>query len=141
MARKSKALSPRRKRMSRAARLQSGRHWLTSFSGKRVVPSYARWFGVDLVCAAKELQILGVHFSHEYLDALRRNAAGRPKHSHNVPKGAAAPVVDPMSNQGFAYIAGHTTAGLPFGVTWEEMEGLDSDDMPFTGDDFGKVCF
>src|SRR2546427_12909582 len=30
MAVKSKALSPRRKRMSRAARLQSGRHWLTA---------------------------------------------------------------------------------------------------------------
>jgi hypothetical protein len=33
MARKSKALSPRRKRMSRAARLQSGRRWLNRTLG------------------------------------------------------------------------------------------------------------
>jgi hypothetical protein len=141
MAGKSKALSPRRKRMSRAARLQSGRQWLRSFSGKRVVSSYARWFGVDLVCGAKELQILGLHIPHECLDACRRNGAGQPKHSHDVPKGTEAPVVDPMSNQDFADIAGDTAAGLPFGVTWEEMEGLDSDDMPLMGDDFGKGRF
>jgi hypothetical protein len=41
-----------------------------------VVSSYAKWFDVDLMCAAKELQILGVRFSTEYLDALRRTAAG-----------------------------------------------------------------
>ena len=127
--------------MSRAARLQSGRHWLRSFSGKRVVPSYARWFGVDLVCAAKELQILGMHFSPEYLEALRRTAAGRPRHCRDVPKGAKAVEVEPMWNQEFAYMAGYTEAGLPFGVTWEEMEGLDGDDVPFTRDDFGKGGF
>lgn len=49
--------------------------------------------------------------------------------------------VDPMSNQDFAYIAGHTAAGLPFGVRWEEMEELDSDDMPFTEDDLGPGGF
>ena len=137
MAGKPKAPTPRRKRMSRAARLQSGRQWLRSFSGKRVVPSYARWFGVDLVCAAKELQRLGMHFSPEYLDALRRTAGGRPGHCRNAPK---AVEVEPIWNQEFAYIAGYTEAGFPFGVTWEEMEGLDGD-VPFTGDDFGRGGF
>src|SRR3989304_6685337 len=105
MSGKSKTLSPRRKRMSRAARLQSGRHWLRSFSGKRVLPSYARWFGVDLMCAAKELQILGVRFSTEYLDALRRTAAGRPKHRRAVDKEGNAADVEPMSNREFAFVA------------------------------------
>ena len=44
-----------------------------------------------MVCAAKDLQILGVHFLHEYLETLRRNAAGQPKHSDNVPKGPKPP--------------------------------------------------
>jgi hypothetical protein len=136
MAGKSKVLAPRRKRMSRETRLQSGRRWLRSFSGNRVVPSYARWFGVDLMCAAKELQVLGVYFSREYLAALRHNAAGRSMHRHDVPKGAKGAEIDPMSNQNFGYIAGHTPAGLPFGATWEETEGLDNDDLPFAGDDF-----
>lgn len=125
--------------MSRAAaRVQSGRHWLKSFSGKRVVSSYARWFGVDLMCAAKELQILGVHFSPEYLEALRRTAAVRPRQCRDAGKEAKAVDVEPMWNQEFGYIAGYTEAGLPFGVTWEEMEGLDGGDLPFTGDEVGK---
>lgn len=111
--------------MSRAARLQSGHHWLRNFSGKRVVPSYARWFGVDLVCAAKELQILGVYFSPEYLVALQRTATERSRHCRDVPKEAKIEV-EPIWNQ-FAYIAGYTEAGLPFGVTWEEMQDLDGD--------------
>lgn len=138
MAGKLNALSPRRKRLSRAARLQAGRHWLTSFSGRRVVPSYATWFGVDLMCAAKELQILGMRFSPEYLEALRRTTAGRPRHRRDVANGAETIGVEPMWHQEFAYIAGYTGAGLPFGVTWDEMECLDGDDVPFTGDDFGK---
>ena len=115
--------------MSRAARLQSGRHWLRSFSGTRVVPSYARWFGVDLICAAKELQVLGMHFSPEYLGALRRTAAARARHCRDVPKGAKAVDIEPARNQKFAYIAGYTEAGLPFGITWEETAGLDDDDV------------
>jgi hypothetical protein len=43
-----------------------------------------------------------------------------------VLKDANAAVVEPMSNHEFAFIAGYTAAGLPFGVTWEEMEGLRS---------------
>jgi hypothetical protein len=141
MARKSKARSPRRKRMSRAARLQSGHHWLRSFSGKRVVPSYARWFGVDLMCAAKELQILGLHLPPDYLEALRRTATGRPRHRRNVAKEAKAVDVEPLWNQEFAYIAGYTEAGLPFGISWEDVEGLDGENVPFTGDDCGTGDF
>ena len=117
-----------------------GRHWywLRSFSGKHVVRSYARWFGVDLMCAAKKLQILGMRFSPEYLDALRRAAPGRLGHRCELAHGAETAEGEPMWNQEFVYIAGYTEAGLPFGVTWDEIEGLDSDDVSFTGDDFGK---
>jgi hypothetical protein len=140
MARKSKALSPRRKRMSRAARLQSGRHWLRSFSGKRVVRSYARWFGVDLMCAAKELQMLGLDLSADYLEALRRTATGRPRHFRDVAEEAKAVNVEPLCNEEFAYIAGYTEAGLPFGISWQKnVEGLG--DVSFTGDDFGTGDF
>jgi hypothetical protein len=135
MAKKSKALSPRRKRMSRAARLQSGRHWLRSFSGKRVVRSYAHWFGVDLMCAAKELQLLGLHLSPEYSDALRRTATRRPRYFRYVAKEAKAVDVDLSWNAEFAYIAGYTEAGLPFGISWEDVEGLD--DVSFRVDAFG----
>jgi hypothetical protein len=93
------------------------------------------------MCAAKELHILGVRFATEYLDALRRTAAGRPKHRGNVVKEAKATDVEPMSNLEFAYDAWHSAADLPFGITWEEKEGLEGDDVPFTEDDFGQGRF
>lgn len=71
----------------------------------------------------------------EYLEALRRTAAGRPRDRPGDAKDAKAVDVEPMSDQDFAYIAGHTAAGFPFGVTWEEMEGLDGHDGPFPGDE------
>jgi hypothetical protein len=124
--------------MSRAARLQSGRHWLENFSAKHMVRSYARWFGVDLMCAAKELHILGIQFSPEYLAALRRTGAARPRRCRDVPKRTRAVDFEPTWNHGFAYVAGYTEAGLPFGIMWEEVEGLDGDDVPFRGDVFKK---
>jgi hypothetical protein len=33
---------------------------------------------------------------------------------------------DPDSDERFAYIAGYTAGGLPYGITWEEMEDQES---------------
>lgn len=57
---KSKALPPRRLRMTRPQRLQAARLFIRGFGGKRIVVGYARWFGVDRICAITELQMLGV---------------------------------------------------------------------------------
>ncbi len=46
--------------MNREARLQSAASFVPGYSGKNVVRGYARWFGVDLGCALKELTMLGV---------------------------------------------------------------------------------
>src|SRR5438876_9853467 len=106
MARKSKALPPRRKRMSRASRLQSARHWLRTYSGKHVVRSYARWFGVDQLCAAKELQLLGMRFEAEYLEALRRTAAAGKRRRRAVATEDEGVSSEREWNHWFAYIAG-----------------------------------
>jgi len=45
------------------------------------------------------------------------------------PCGAKAVDIEPARNQKYAYIAGYTEAGLPFGITWEETAGLDDDDV------------
>lgn len=127
-AKRSKALPPRRKRMSRPARLQAGRHWLKNFSGKRVVSSYARWFAVDLVCAATELQMLRVRLSAEYLQGLRRTVAARLTQGNTTRRGTEGIDLDPTFDHEFAFIAGHTEGGAPFGVRWDEVR--DADDEP-----------
>jgi hypothetical protein len=47
---KNRNLGPRRKRMRRPARLMAAVTWLAGYGGN-AVRGYARWFGVDLICA------------------------------------------------------------------------------------------
>lgn len=74
---KNRNLGPRRKRMRRPARLQTAVKWRTGYGGKNIVRGYARWFGVDLVCAIVELRMLGVAVDAEYEKQIRRMIAAR----------------------------------------------------------------
>ena len=119
---KKKGLPPRRKRMKRAARLASARHWLPRFEGKNVVRGYAKWFGVDHLCAVKELAILGVSVEPAYvamLECTRRNKAlakkakERQAIDEETRRTEGVEDVDDI----FAFIAGRTRAATrPFTV-------------------------
>lgn len=89
--------------------------------------SYAKWFGVDLLCAATELQLLGVPLSQEYLDALRTTVRERSrKRKKPIPAKPLDDLID--SDESFAFIAGYTPDGVPYGVPWEEeLAGLDDE--------------
>ncbi|MGH7827812.1 MAG: hypothetical protein ACREQ7_21885 [Candidatus Binatia bacterium] len=94
------------------------------FPGKNAVRSYANWFGVDLICAVKELSLSGVTVDPAYVTQLKATFAS--SRSSRRPK---QPVAEPQSigygvdwDENFAYIAGRTEAGFPYGVTWEEVE-------------------
>lgn len=74
---KNRNLGPRRKRMRRPARLMAAVKWRSGYGGKNFVRGYARWFGVDLICAITELRMLGVAVDPEYEAQLRRTIAAR----------------------------------------------------------------
>jgi hypothetical protein len=74
---KNRNLGPRRKRMRRPARLMAAVKWRSGYGGKHLVRGYARWFGVDLICAITELRMLGVAVDPEYEAQLRRTIAAR----------------------------------------------------------------
>ncbi len=106
--------------MSRPARLQAARHWLVSFGGKNVTRGYARWFGVDLVAAVKELQLLGVELDPCCLAAIPTPPQRRRgKHIEPVADKVHEGYGDEW-DENFAFIAGFTSGGAPFGVTWDE---------------------
>lgn len=63
--------------MRRAARLQTAIKWRSGYRGKNIARGYARWFGVDLVCAIVELRMLGVAIDAEYEAQIRRTIAAR----------------------------------------------------------------
>lgn len=113
--------------MTRRGRLAAARHWLPKYAGKNVVRAYAKWFGVDLGCALKELQMLGVALNPVYVAQLRltlQKASLRVVASADeepeIPEGYGEEWDDD-----FEYIAGFTSGGAPFGVPWasDEQDG------------------
>jgi hypothetical protein len=114
------ALPPRRKRMNRADRLQSAKKWLASFTGKNVVRGYAKWFGVDLLCAAKELQLLGVPIDPVYLKRLETTVSNRRRQTPQPPRDLQQDFGE--SDEHFSFIAGYTSGGMPYGVPWPDDE-------------------
>lgn len=105
--------------MRRAGRLAAGPAWLSRYPGKNPVRGYSRWFGVDLVCAVVELRLLGVAVSAAYESQLRRNAMKAPSSRVLAPD---LTIDDARldSDDDFAFIAGFTEGGQPFGVPWDD---------------------
>ena len=77
-----------RKRMRRPARLADAREWLSSHRGTNVAEDYARWYGVDTLCAVIELRLLGEPISEERVAQVRADLEQRAK--ERVIKRAAA---------------------------------------------------
>ncbi|WP_102348416.1 hypothetical protein [Bacillus sp. Marseille-P3661] len=65
MGKKKTNLAPKRKRMNRKGRLLSGKEWIKTYKGKNIVKSYAKWFGVNKICAMTELEMLGIQISEK----------------------------------------------------------------------------
>lgn len=141
MTRKAKPLSPRRKRMDRDARLQSARHWLRGFSGEHLVRSYAKWFGVDLMCALRELQALGVRIEPSYVAAVKRTFELRPsdKASRTAQAEAHLEELGHVRDEDFAYIAGRTGGGAAFGITTTEASEFEDSTFQARDDKAGPV--
>lgn len=124
---KRKPLPPRTKRMNRKQRIQSAARRLREYDGSNVVRSYRKRYGVDLPCAIKEIQLLGVEIDPEYVSQLRQTVKEQAKKNHEKrldrQKSAAAKKWSeryPFS-EGYGYfVAGHAEKGVPYGVTWEE---------------------
>ena len=126
MGKKKKAHGPRRKRMSKAARLESARstRWIENYTGKNIIRGYRNWYGVDEMCAVIELRELGVAIPAERETELREKAArrsvtgaGRKQRKREQSERDE----HPDSDGTFAFIAGYTPAGFPYGTTWEEL--------------------
>jgi len=127
MAKKKKPLAPRCLRMKRGARLSSARRWLATQKNRtpvQIAKSYRERYGVDWPCAIHELALLGVSIDPGRVEQLNRSSDG---HHQARARRKAARNLSPNSFGGdpddsFAYIAGYTENGIPFGVTWDEFD-------------------
>jgi len=120
----------KKKSMKRPSRLQSAKHWIPTYEGKNIVRGYRKHYGVSLLCAATELKMLEIEVSDKYIEDLKRNEENK----RNSKKEQRIFDKYPDSDDNFYYIAGYTSGGAPFGVTWEDMgmnpfELEDEDDL------------
>ncbi len=134
--RKGHSSVPRHKRMARRPRLQAAKHWIPKYTGKNLVRGYAKHFAVDLLCAVKELEMLGYQFDFEYMDQLKKSINDRiNQRQQRKMRNQANPKDLPFELDGrFLYIAGYTSGGVPYGVTWEEMVYDRAKEINFDGD-------
>jgi len=117
------------------SRLAKARVWLPTYTGKKIVRGYRKKFNVDTVCAVRELQEIGCEFKPGYVDNLLKAEAIRieqlrmKKEEKRLTEKYTA-----WQNDMFYYIAGYTSGGAPYGVTWALM-GLRSYDNEFDDDE------
>ncbi len=134
MEKKKKSQTPRRKRMNRSARLQNARatRWVENYSGKDPVQGYRRWYGVDLLTASIELQQLGVlgleERKKQICKVIEKRAQANALRKQQI---KSEEEVAYESDETFAYIAGHTSGGAPYGVTWGEWSQMESEPVRF----------
>ena len=129
MKKKKKSRTRAQKRESRLAR---ARNWLPTYEGTKIVRAYREKFQVDTTCAIRELQEIGHEFEPGYVENLLRAETARVEQLRKrKEEKQQSQEYNDWQDDRFFFIAGYTSGGAPYGVTWEEM-GL----MPYE-DAFG----
>ncbi len=84
-------------------------------------------YGVDWLCAVKELNMLGVELDSIYVKKLQETVESQIK--WNQRRKLEKQKEDEQlcnrysySDENFFFIAGYTSGGMLYGVTWEEAE-------------------
>ncbi len=122
--------SSRFKHMDRRCRLQSAQVWLKEYDGKmeNIASSYRKRYGVGWECAFKELEFLGVKLDPQYVKTVLQNLENQnPGRKRRKEEDLEDFRFDLFGEQdeNFAFIAGFTAGGVPYGIIWDEWEKID----------------
>ncbi|MEO6523021.1 MAG: hypothetical protein ABIN91_15165 [Mucilaginibacter sp.] len=106
----------------RASRLSKGKIWLGTYIGKNKVRGYAERFRVDLICAIKELRMLGEPVSDQYELAVKQTLENRWEQKKLKQENEFKANENSYDNDdNFAFIIGYTSGGAAYGVRWEDL--------------------
>lgn len=119
-----KVTYPKYKRLKRKDRLEAGKAWLPKYTGNNAVIGYSKHFGVNKLCAALELQMLGYQIPKEQLEKLKAEEMRIQKTAEKRKLMKKSENNDDIhdSDETFYYIAGYTSNGTPYGLTWDEVK-------------------
>jgi len=109
--------------------MTTAKTWLRSYPGKNIARGYRKHFGVDTVCAIRELRLLGVAIDPAYERAVF--AASHPRNKKR--KREEKFLISEETFYGFAFIAVYTAGGAPYGITIEEAESPSDADLSYFG--------
>lgn len=109
--------------MKRDSRLQAAKYWIPKYEGKNIIKGYSKHFGVNMLCAIKELEILDYKLDSEYIKRLKESIKAHEKSNqlksqYKKQEDILDSLID--SDETFYYIAGYTHGGVPYGITWDE---------------------
>lgn len=106
--------------MKREGRLQSAKAWIPTFTGKNIMRGYRTRYGVDCLCAIRELELLGIKFDADYVATIKQSVEGasraKARKKAEAEENFKASLFEWDDN--FSFIAGHTEGGAPYGVPW-----------------------
>ena len=117
----------RYKPMSKARheRLRIARKWYEEQNfteDSHIVKAYRKRFGVDNTCAKRELCMLGVLSTQKQATYEQELKAKAEKRKRKHEKRQNNNLVESFRDDHFYYIAGYTSGGAPYGVTWDEAK-------------------
>ena len=130
-----------KKAMKFAERKAKAEKWVAEYDGTPyggdIIKAYRKKFAVDRMKAVAELQLLGVSLTKEQIDRekaavkayqelQKAKKAKRKKKREQKRMQKDVPIFHEDQDDTFYYIAGYTSGGAPYGVTWEEV-GLKPD--------------
>lgn len=121
---------PKKKKLSKEERkrirLQKGKQWLITYQGtpKHMNKHYRERFHVDAVTAAHDLMELGVNYTQEQLDQIKRAEEQRLEQKRAEKAAKEQKKQQELyadCDDRFAFIVGYTSGGAPYGLQWEEV--------------------
>lgn len=136
-----------KKTMKFAERRPKAEKWVAAYDGTLyggdIIKAYRKKFAVDRMKAVEELQLLGVPLAKEQIDrekaavktyqGLQRAKKAKRKRAREQGRTQKGDLLfSEDQDDTFYYIAGYTSGGAPYGITWEEM-GLEPGMENFDG--------
>lgn len=116
----------------RATRLNRAKVWLPTYNGKNIIKGYAKKHRVDLLCAIAELRLLGIEIKAEYEQAVRTTIEQRVEQNRLKKEAKEAYAgfdgINEHQDWDFAFIAGYTSGGAPYGIRHEEIFDEETED-------------
>jgi len=117
--------APNRKKYNKEQRLAAAEKWIPTYKGKNLVKGYSNWFGVDKLCAIHELELLGQKIDPDYKDQIYKleiEKEDEKQANFEEPADFEVESFNTWQDSDFYFIAGYTSGGVPYGITWEEYE-------------------